>query len=213
MSVRMPEAPSRNRYAVEIRRKLLHVAALVIPIGILIIPSPWDAVVLGILGATALVADIVRARNAAVKAFIERVFGGLMRREELPRLNGKVAINGATWMCLSAALCAVLFPTSIAATAMAILIIGDAAAAAIGIHFGRNRYPWSRKTLEGTLGFAVAGVIAAMPFGVLGEPALDPGAVIIATVLAAVIEALPLPINDNLLVPLLAASVMLLLTG
>ncbi len=206
----MSDSPPLISYSAELRRKALHLGALVIPAGILVLGRAAALWVLVPLAAVAVALDVLRLRVRAVHRFIEWVFAPIMRPEEQPPFGGPVVINGATWMCVTAALCALLFPASIAAASLAMLMVGDGAAAVVGRRFGRTRYPFSEKSVEGSLAFFVTGLVAAIPFGAgaLSMPVLAAGALT-----AAAVEALPLPLNDNLRVPLAAGAAMLLLHG
>lgn len=75
-----------------------------------------------------------------------------------------------------------------------ILALGDGLATFAGTRYGRHRLPWNRsKSLEGTAGFALGASISwlAMP---VPETAM-------IVILAAIIESLPLRVNDNIVLP------------
>ncbi len=191
-------------FAEELRRKALHLIALVVPAGIALLGKP---ILFGLLPLTllALTADLLRVRAAWFRRFIERFFGAMMRRSERPPLGGPVAVNGATWVLVSATLLTLVFPAAVAASALALFMVGDAAAALVGRQWGRHRWPGGTRTVEGTLAFLGAGLLTTtllpVPF-VVGTA---------GTAAAAVAEALPGPLNDNLRVPLVAAAVIFLL--
>jgi len=203
----MAEAPETASlsYRGELLRKALHLLALSIPIGMLHVTRPTALAVLWPLALAALGADVLRARWPAFHRFIQRLFGGMMRPEELPPPGGPVAINGATWVLLSSALLATLFPLPLAATAFAVFMVGDAAAAVVGRRFGRHRWPGSRRTIEGSLAFFGAALLTALFFPI---PLLHG---VLAALLATALEVLPLPLNDNLRVPLAVALLLWLL--
>jgi len=159
----MAEAPETASlsYRGELLRKALHLLALSIPIGMLHVTRPTALAVLWPLALAALGADVLRARWPAFHRFIRGIFGCMMRPEELPPPGDPIAINGATWVLLSSALLATLFPLPLAATAFAIFMVGDAAAALVGRRFGRHRWPGSRRTVEGSLAFFGAALLTA----------------------------------------------------
>lgn len=209
----MPDEPlARLDYKGEVQRKLLHFLALVLPIGLLVLGRDTAMPLLWALALLALAADIGRLQSPWLNRTVEKIFGSMMRPRELQPVGGTLVLNGATWMCFSAALCATVFPPQVAAPALAILMVGDAAAAMVGMRMGRFRYPWSDKTFEGSLAFVIGGVLAAMPFAVLAEPAVGPGPILIAAVVAGVVEAAPLPVNDNVKVAMIAGAVIWILT-
>jgi len=209
----MSDAPPRLPYRAELVRKTLHVGALALPVGILWLGRPTAAPLLIALAAVAVAADVARQRWRPAHRALLGVFAPIMRPEERPPFGGPLVLNGAVWMCVAAAACAALFPEAIAAAALALLMVGDAAAALIGRRFGRTRYPGSPKSVEGSVAFFAAGWAAALPFALAGEPALGPGVLAAGALAAAAVEALPLPVNDNVRVPLVAGALMLLLAG
>jgi dolichol kinase len=197
-------------YRAELQRKALHLLALVLPIGLLIAGRETALLVLVPLALVAVALDIGRQRVPALHAFIRRYFSSIMRPEEQPGLGEPLVFNGAVWMCVSAALCAALFPPAVAAAALVMIMIGDGAAAVVGRRFGRTRYPWSPKSVEGSAALALTAFASAVPIAVLFPAELSVTACAVGAVVSAVAEALPIPINDNIRVPLLAGAAMLL---
>lgn len=209
----MSDAPPLLPYRAELGRKALHLLALLLPLGLVVLGRETALPLLAALALVAVAGDVVRQRVRAVHRLIAAIFAPIMRPEERPPFGGPIVLNGATWMCLSALLCALLLPETMAAASLAMLMMGDAAAAAVGRLWGRTRYPGSAKSLEGSLAFVGAGWLAALPFGLAGQPPIAPHVLAVGAVAAAAVEALPLPVNDNVRVPLLAGALMLVLTG
>jgi len=150
----------------------------------------------------AVTADVARAYSDSFNAFIRGVFGSLMRAEELPAAGTSVRFNGATCVLMGAALMALLFPLRVAVPVLTMTMLADAAAALVGRRLGRHPWGTLSATIEGTAAFIVTGlaVMACFP-AVAWRPAL-------AGVLAgAGVEALPLPVNDNIRVPVVAGLV------
>lgn len=197
-------------YATEIRRKALHLGALVIPVGIAWAGRPLSVAVLVPLGFLAVGLDWLRQRNATAERWLNGAFGGLMRPQERPPPGAPIVLNGATWMMVGAALCAALFEPAVAAVALAMQMIADAAAALVGRRFGWNRWPRSSKTVEGSVAFAVAAfAVGGAAIWGLGAD-IRPLGMMVAAILAAAAEALPIPVDDNLRVPLVAGATMML---
>lgn len=192
-------------YGAEVGRKALHLLALVVPVGMAYFGTTTALLVLIPASTVAVGADVLRAYSKRFARIIRAVFGPLMRREELPPVGTGVVINGATSVLIGATLLTLLFPIDIAAGVFAMTMIADAAAALVGRRFGRHRWPASTHTVEGTAGFLLAG------FAVVGAlPSLPLAAGAMGVVAAAVVEAAPLPLNDNIRVPLTAALVVTL---
>lgn len=196
----------------EIYRKLLHLLAMAYPVGYLIVPAPWNGRILVALSLLALTLDVLRSRHAATHRFFEQFFGFMMRGRERDVFSNGPVFNGATWVTVSFTLLILLFPFAVAVVSFALFMFGDAAAALFGRRFGRT--PWLRvgATLEGSAAFLVAGLaISGMLIsGLLPGPEFPIPliAVIGATLAATLIEAAPLPLNDNLSAPMGAALVM-----
>ncbi|MDX1419128.1 MAG: phosphatidate cytidylyltransferase [Rubricoccaceae bacterium] len=201
-------------YGAELKRKALHLGALLGPVGLLVLGRTAMLLFLVPLAVVAVFLDVARQRWAWLHRWIEGVFGAIMRPEEQPPFGGPLVLNGATWMCVSAALCAALFPAPIAAAALAIQMVGDGAAAVVGRRYGRHRYPFSPKSLEGSAAFFLTGLLTVLPLTALVAPGYAPLAPLqlgLGALAGTVAEALPFPINDNVRVPLLAGLVMALL--
>jgi dolichol kinase len=201
-------------YAAELKRKALHLGALALPVGLLALGRTAALFVLVPLALVAVFCDVARQRWAWMHAFIRWVFAPIMRPEEQPPFGGRVVINGATWMCVSAAACALAFPEPVAAAALVMLMVGDGAAAVVGRRYGRHRYPFglgAAKSLEGSAAFFATGLAAALPAVALPPyTALTPLQLGLGALAATVVEALPVPVDDNVRVPLVAGLVMVL---
>lgn len=211
----MKQQPDRFQQAAgigfggEIYRKLLHLLALGYPAGYLLLPEPWGLIIMVVLSVTALSLDWIRSRHQGTHAFFERFFGFMMRRKEREVLGEGPVFNGATWVTVSFTLLALLFPVDVAIVSFSLFMIGDAAAALVGRAFGTRTWLRDGATIEGSLAFLIngGGLGWLLVSGLLPWPALDLpiAAVLAAAAVATVLEASPLPINDNLSAPLGAA--------
>lgn len=190
-----PSLPYRG----EVGRKALHLLALAIPLGMWTLGRPRALLFLVPVAGLAVSADVARAYSVPVNRWIRFLFGRLMRPEELPRAGTGVRLNGATCVLVGATLMAALFPMRLAAPVLAMTMLADAAAALVGRRLGRHPWGSLSATVEGSAAFVGTGLalMAAVP-----GPSLGPAA---AGVLGgAVVEALPLPFNDNIRVPVAA---------
>lgn len=151
---------------------------------------------------------------------LPRWFGGRLRR---PGERG--AFWGPTWYALSVALLLVVFwrKPDLAAAGWLLLAVGDGAATIVGRRWGKHKLPWNpEKSWAGSLAYCLAGTVAV--FGILWPTAARITAQLpwegvrvvavfavgaaVATLGAAVVESLRLPIDDNLLPPLVCGFVL-----
>lgn len=142
-------------YRDEVKRKLVHLCSLSIPVIGYFITKQSAVAILGTLSIIALVFDVGRYFIPSWARIINMLFGPIMRKHEMD--SKKKNLNGATYVLLSALLCVWLFPKVIFVTAFTILIISDTTAALIGRKFGKRKF--LLKSLEGTTAFFVSAVI------------------------------------------------------
>ncbi len=126
-----------------------------------------------------------------------------MRPEEYT--DGRVSLNGATWVLISLTLLTLVFELRIAAAAFMMFMVADAAAALVGTAAGKHRWPWSQRTLEGSAAFGLCSFLIGMLFG-----GFVPVTIALATVVGLLTESLPGPLNDNIRVPVCMALTLLL---
>lgn len=206
----MSDSPPVLPYRAELQRKAIHLGALALPASLLLLPTPVARTGLTVLAVLAVALDVARQRVPAVhKLLVDRAFGWMMRPEELPALGGPLVFNGAVWMFLSAAVCAWVFPPGVGAAALAMLMVGDGAAAVVGRKLGRTKWPGSPKSVEGSLAYAVVALATGLAVAAVPTAGLTPFACAVGAVVGAALEALPIPVNDNFRVPLLSGLAML----
>jgi uncharacterized protein (TIGR00297 family) len=172
-------------------------------------------------GAFALLLRVLTWRQAAAMAGAALVFNLLV----LPRIGGRRLYRpadeargfpiGILIYPLAVLLLILVFSSrpEIAAAAWGILAFGDGAATLVGARVGGRRLPWNAdKTIAGTIGFVVcatAGGIAltwwTRPDGSRWFTVLAPLAAAIA---AALVESMPVRVDDNVSVPVAAGGVL-----
>ncbi len=145
----------------------------------------------------------IRREERKLTHFIKRLenkfrdFAMRFEREEYFR----APFQGAFWFYFSCALALLLFPFNIASAACCMLAVGDSLSTLIGVKFGRHKIV-KKKTLEGSLALLTSSFVAGMFF-------VNPVLSFAGALAAAFAELLP-KINDNLTIPLISGSVMLL---
>ena len=97
-----------------------------------------------------------------------------------------------------------IFPPAAGYASIAILTLGDGSATLFGKKLGKTRFPFNKaKNLEGSiLGFTIA-FLGATLF-------IEPIRALISAAAGMLTECLPTPINDNLIIPLIAGTILTL---
>lgn len=198
--------PTDFPLSAELKRKALHVLALALPTGMILLGKPAVLFALVPLALAALGADALRAHSPTFSRWIRRIFGPLMRPDEWSNPGDLITINGATWVIVSATLLAVVFPVHIAAPTLAMFVLADAVAALVGRRWGRTPWGIEGHTLEGSAAFLATGLLV---MTVLPTSLFWTGTA--GVVVACLAEIAPLPLNDNVHAPFAAATAIALL--
>jgi len=181
----------------ELARKAIHLTSLVIPVGFFIFNHVFIIAALAAAFLISATFDFLRLfGHFAVRDFLSRVFGFMIRPRE------QKSFSGSTTILFAALLVYLFYDLPVAAAAMIIIVLGDTAAAIIGRLIGKIRLR-NNKSLEGTLAFVIFATA-----GVLLVPGLEIQIGIIGALTGALFEALPIPIDDNISVPLVAGGLM-----
>ncbi len=183
-----------------LRRKTIHLTALLIPIGLWILPEYAALPILGFLAASCLTADLLRMSHSMVARLFLKIFGPLLRDHE----KGK-RLTGSTYLLIGSFLCAWGFGAEIAILALLYLIFGDTIAALVGRRWGRVHM--GKKTLEGSASCLFVCVGIALIF-----PSVPTQAALVGAIIATFVEWLPWAMDDNLTIPIIAGLAIKLLT-
>jgi dolichol kinase len=184
-------------YWQEVGRKTFHLLTLVYLAAYKLIPYPavvaWAGVWLVLVGGF----EFARLRSPALNRAFSLPFSAIMRPDER-----HARMTGIYYSAIGVFLTIACFGKRpiVVAAGLACLTFGDAAAAVVGRLLGRTRWPWAAKSVEGSaacLAACFAGALA------LGVPWL--GALAAATA-ATVVEAAPVPFDDNLWIPVAGAA-------
>ncbi len=138
-------------YKSELLRKSIHFCSLSIPIIYYFINKSTALSILIPLTLLSVVIDFGRFFIKPLSAFIQKVFGFMLREHEID--STKRNLNGASYVFIAATVTIWIFPKLIFISAFAMLIICDIAAALIGRRFGKHKF--LSKSLEGTLAFFI----------------------------------------------------------
>ena len=198
-----PTAASEHTW----KRRAFHLcAALALPIIALSVGYRPAVYAAGGAAAALAAGEAVRLVLPAVNIRVIAALGPLLKPRE------KRTPTAATYLALTSLAVLALFGTPVAALALLYTALGDPAAGIIGARYGRVRIRafgqrLGGKSIEGALAFLAAATSVAVGLwlaGVYGTlwPALVGAAV------AALVEFLPIPLEDNVTVPVVSAAVM-----
>jgi len=185
----------------ETSRKLVHLIALLIPLLYYLLPRSLSALLLAVFTLLFILIDYVRLHVGSVKKLFMLLFGQLLRRKELSTLTG------GSYLLLASLVALAIFPNrGVFIAAVSFLVIGDTVAALFGLRFGRIRL--FRKTIAGTFACLVSCLITAYIVYKLPNTNLPFVVGIIGAVIATIVEALPVEVNDNVVIPIFSGAVM-----
>ena len=179
----------------ELKRKSFHLTALVIPLGILILPHQTSITALALSTVVILFMELFRLRNPYFARIFNRTFGIIMRKHE------RRSFTSSTYLLSSCLLSDLLYQKEIAAGAILFLVLGDVSAALVGKHW--RRLPLGKKSLTGSLACLASSLLVAW-----AVPHLPFRIGLWGALLATLTELSPLPIDDNFTIPILSGGIM-----
>ena len=185
-------------------RNLFHVGSGVVALVMLesVLGETGRAVVPGVLALAAWLLEITRHVVPGLNDTLMRIFGRLAHAHEHFR------VNSGTWFLTAMFTLGLVAPVWVSAAAIGVLGVGDPLAAIVGRRFGRTPLRAGR-SVEGSAAFVAGGTIAAAAALSLYHPELGLAAVLVAlaAALAGAVAEVYLPrLDDNLTIPLAAAS-------
>jgi len=162
---------------------------------------------LSFVGGLLIFFDVIRFRYPTINALSLKLFGHVMRREELK------SVSGNSFFVVGVLIVTAFFPKSIALLAILYLAVGDPVAAIIGTNWGKHRLPFGKKSFEGSFANFLAAWIVTLAFGLfyLGAPVGNAALLALMGATASVIsEGIPSRINDNFTIPVISALLLTL---
>jgi dolichol kinase len=180
----------------EIRRKIMHIYPLAIPIVYHYISRETTLMILIPLGACYVFCDVFRHFHQGFKKLFDRVITTNFLRE-----HEKYGLIGSSYFVFGAVASIILFPKPVAIASLYILIICDAAAGIVGSGWGRTRI--FGKSLEGSLAFFISGMIV-IAFTMRDNLLWG----VLAVIGGALVELIPTGLDDNFTIPVVAGAIM-----
>ncbi|MCH8745369.1 MAG: hypothetical protein IIB31_06955 [Chloroflexi bacterium] len=165
---------------------------------------PWMAIVIGsgLVTLTSLSLDLARFRMPYLNRLFLRWLAPFLKNDETFK------ITGATYLLIATFLCFLAFDQTIAVTALLFLALGDPVAGLVG-----GRMPGPRvlgKSPGGAAAFVLVS-LAVVAVLIASGVVQYHWALVAGAVIAALVELAPIPVDDNLTIPLVSGLFMNLL--
>ena len=198
-SSRLPPSPP------PVGRRIFHLlAASATTLLFLAIPERPYMLLIGGGALLSLAMEASRLRVGWMNRLFMLLFAPILKQSEVSE------ISGATWFLIAVFFTFYFYGPEVALPVLLFVAVGDPAAALVGTRFPGPRF-WG-KSPSGGVAFAAAALAVWAVVCVLGFGEWS-AAVAIAAVVAALVELSPIPVDDNLTVPLIAGAVMTLAIG
>jgi dolichol kinase len=127
-------------------------------------------------------------------------FGSFIRRHELTQLNG------ATYLLIGCMITSLLYSKEVVIAACVYVIVGDTFATIVGKNISSPKL-FKQKTLLGSVGFMIGASMAGLVFYLFTRFMPVP-TILLGALIATILEALPLPLDDNFYVPIATGLIM-----
>jgi len=183
----------------EIYRKVIHSVSILIPLSYLWLIKDQSIMILilTVLCSVSLFLEFLRNKSNTVKFLFNNMFIKMLRKNEK-----KGTLTGATWLLIGSLITTIFFPIYIVVPALIYLSIGDSFAAIIG-----KAYPFGKIGVKSISG-SISGALASSIFAISVNKILPIEIIIIGSIIAMIIEIIPIKLNDNLTIPFISALVM-----
>ena len=192
----------------DLYRKSIHLSSLWIPLFIYFVHPGVSIVFFSLL----FVGNVlIEYGNYKKYPWARRTFGSLFFRmlRNKETTHGKFQVSGSLYVLLAAIACTLLFPQPVAVISLSVMLISDTSAALFGKAYGTRKL-YKNKSLEGTVAFFLSALIVNM----LCEPIYHfTYAGVIACAAASFAEMFEdkLEVDDNLSIPLVVGTVLVIL--
>lgn len=199
-------------YFEEIKRKGVHLSSLWMVAATLLL-AEWRWISCLIFFLLLLLTLVSEHDYANGGKYLGRLYGylfGKMLRNEVKK--GQWIVSGGAPVLAAALMVNILFPPVIAASSLAVMLTGDAAAALVGRKFGKHKLV-NNKSLEGSIAFIITGFLAVSVIFLVMDIAAMWYIWGLAAVIAGAIAELfqkQLKLDDNFTIPLSCGIVLFL---
>ena len=198
---------------IEMKRKLLHLSGLLVPLLYVIVGKEWSIVVISIALIVFFMIEPLRVYSLESKKIVERMrpyvteemYRFLNERidkltksiKEIEREEERLCIGAHIYFAIASLIVIILFPKWIVIGAIAVATLGDALAAVIGKKYGKHRFR-NGKSWEGSTAFFITSFIVLLLVLFSHYPIeYVILAAIIGSIVGALVELYNVPPNDN----------------
>ncbi len=198
---------------IEIKRKLLHLSGLLVPLLYILVGREWSIIIISIILIGFFMIEPLRVSSIESRKFLERMkpyitsemykfLGDRIDKinkslREIEREDERLCIGAHIYFAIASLIVIILFPKWIVIGAITVATLGDAMAAIIGKRFGKHRFK-NGKSLEGSAAFFITSFLVlffVLPldyrfiFVLVGA--------LIGSLIGAFVELYNVPPNDN----------------
>jgi dolichol kinase len=152
-----------------------------------------------------LLFELVRSKYPSFNEWAWRNFRGFFKDNEKNTITGMPYFIGGILVAV------LFFDKPIAITALCFLTFGDVTAAIVGKKIGRHKL-FPPRSVEGSAAFFIIAAVVGFILKQYFFPAsLTVTAILVSALIAAVVETLPIALDDNLTIPIITGTVLHLL--
>jgi len=174
----------------DVSRELIHASGIFVPIVASLIGIPIVAVAICLVLGLYMTSELLRAQGKKMP-----IINYITRKTAAPSELYQLVLAPA-YFALGILFTLLIFPVPSSSAAIAIFSIGDSSASIFGGLLSKKPLMLNKgKTIEGSLAGFILAAIAGAFF-------VTPWKALVGAIVAMTIEVLPLPVNDNLLMPL-----------
>ena len=193
----------------ELIRKGIHFCALAIPIGYYYMSQGKVILIMSPLTFLFILFDVLKSKSEKFRVWVNKHLGVIFRGYEK-----RGAFSGSSYILFGSLFAILIFPKIIAILVITFTVAGDLTAALAGMLIGQHKLI-GRATIEGSVGFLAASLIATSFYPDTLASSYPPGTLswmrLIGSFFAMFVEMLPLKIDDNLTVPILTGTLLAIL--
>ena len=157
--------------------------------------------IIGSIGSIFLILDLIRLAHSGVNLFFFTRATAIFKKNEEKRFSSITLFFVAIFFTI------LLFNKYIATVAIIYLVFGDMFAKLFGLQYGKIKI--FDKTLEGSLAFFAICLVSG--YALMHYFPLSPIVIIVGAAVAAIVEILPIGINDNFSIAFFSATAMALI--